>query len=505
MWRNRRKLLENIKIEKIWFGGVWIVKMEDGKTLLISGGVLPGMIVDVRILKNKKDYIAWQVYAVKNFDLNVKDNKKLCKHNFIFGTDYLKDKVDLPQTEIGCGWCKWQVLPYDEQIKLKEQVVKDSFFKTWFFDEVYTWIVPSKKVFNYRNKMEFSFWRYISKKTHENGQVEYDHLSDWSLGFHKQWQFSKIIDIDDCLIAWDKINKIFKYLKLIFQKSWLPVYDQMRHTWFFRHFVVREGSNTGQFLVNLNVATKHFENNKKDLEIWNNLQKLLKEDNFLEENITSFMITENNGLADVVNGQDIKTYDLWWDGSIFEKLIIDDVETTFKVSAFSFFQTNTHQAQMLFKTAKDMLPKIKWNILDLYCGAGTIGITLLKQWIWEKLLWVEIVPDAVEDAKQNAKLNWIAQESKFIADKAENINFEAENIGLVVIDPPRSWLHKNVVNFLINLKTKYKFPLLYISCNPVTMARDLKMLEEWWWNIQNLKAVDMFPHTHHIEMVWLLK
>jgi len=505
MWRNRKKILENIKITKIWFSGVGIVKMDDGKTLLISGGVLPWMIVDVRILKNKKDYIAWQVFAVKDFDLNIKDNKDLCKHNFVFWTDYLKDKVDLPQTKIWCGWCKWQVLQYEEQIKLKEEVVKDSFFKTWFFDKVYTWIVPSKKIFNYRNKMEFSFWRYISKKTHENWQVEYQHLSDWSLWFHKQWQFSKIIDIDDCLIAWEKINKIFKYLKLTFQKYWLPVYDQMRHTWFFRHFVVREWTNTGQFLVNLNVATKHLENNKKKLEIWNNLQKQLKEDNFLEENITSFMVTENNWLADVVNWQDIKTYDLWGDGSIFEKLIIDDVETTFKVSAFSFFQTNTYQAQVLFKTAKDMLPNIKWNILDLYCGAGTIGITLLKQWIGEKLLWVEIVPDAVEDAKQNAKLNWILERSKFIADKAENINFEAENIGLVVIDPPRSWLHKNVVNFLINLKKEYKFPLLYISCNPVTMARDLKMLEEWWWNIQNLKAVDMFPHTYHIEMVWLLK
>jgi len=96
MWRNRKKILENIKITKIWFSGVGIVKMDDGKTLLISGGVLPWMIVDVRILKNKKDYIAWQVFAVKNFDLNIKDNKDLCKHNFIFWTDYLKDKVDLP-------------------------------------------------------------------------------------------------------------------------------------------------------------------------------------------------------------------------------------------------------------------------------------------------------------------------------------------------------------------------------------------------------------------------
>jgi tRNA/tmRNA/rRNA uracil-C5-methylase (TrmA/RlmC/RlmD family) len=152
-----------------------------------------------------------------------------------------------------------------------------------------------------------------------------------------------------------------------------------------------------------------------------------------------------------------------------------------------------------------MLSEIKWNILDLYCGAGTIGLTLKKLWIWEKLLWVEIVEDAVKDANINAQINNLSQDSRFIADKAENINFESENIWLVVIDPPRVGLHKNVVNYLIELKKQFQFPLLYISCNPVTMARDLKLLKEWGFDLKNLKAVDMFPHTHHIEMVWLLK
>jgi len=503
MVRNRKKIIENVKIEKIWFWWVWIVKMEDWKTLLVSGWVLPGMIVDVRILKNKKDYISWQVFAIKKF--NLKNKEKICLHNFIFDVNYWENKDLLDKPKVWCWWCKWQILPYEEQLKLKEDVVKDCFFNADFFSKVYNWIVACWTVFNYRNKMEFSFWKYIIKKQYDNWQKEYQHLSDWSFGFHKQGQFSKIIDIDNCLIAWKKINEIFKYIKEIFKDSGLEVYDQMVHNWFFRHLVIREWTNTWQCLVNLNVATKYFDNNKKQLQVWEKLQKQLLNDSFLRKNITSFMITENNWLADIVNWQNIKTYNLWWDGSIFEKLIIDHVEVNFKVSAFSFFQTNTYQAQVLFKTAKDMLPNIKWNILDLYCWAWTIWITLLKQWIWKNLLWVEIVPDAVKDANENAKINRLSSKAKFIADKVENINFETEDISLVVIDPPRSWLHKNVVNFLIDLKTKFQFSLLYISCNPITMVRDLKLLEEWWFKVEKLQAVDMFPHTHHIEMIWLVK
>jgi len=495
MWnRKRNKIIENVKIEKVWFGWVGIAHTEDGKTILVSGWVLPGMVVDVKILRKKSDFIKAQAVKINSWNLDL-SKSTICKHHFVYDTNLFTNTEDKSASKVGCGWCKWQILPYEEQLELKEQVVKDSFTWTSFFNDVYSGIVPCKKVFNYRNKMEFSFWKYISKE---------ERYSDWSLWFHKQWQFSKIVDIDSCLIAWEKINEIFAYLKELIKKSNLPVYDQFNHSWFLRHLVIREWSNTWQILVNLAVATKYLDENKKDITKWQKLQEKFMQDEYLKKNITTFIITENNGLADVVKWQDIKSTPLWGWGNIFEKLIIDNEEITFRVSAFSFFQTNTHQAQVLFQTAKDMLPKIKWNVLDLYCGAWTIGITLSKIWIWKELLWVEIVEDAVKDAYKNAEINWL-KNAKFIADKAENINFEAENIGLVVIDPPRSGLHKNVVEFLIDLKNKYNFPLLYISCNPVTMARDLKMLEEGWWKVQNLKAVDMFPHTHHIEMIGLLK
>ena len=591
MWR-KKKILENIEIQKIGYGWVGIVKLEDWKTLLVKWWVLPGMIVDVKITKKKKDYIEWLIVNYKwwidNFDLS-----KICKHNFILeqiiknrewwrddgewlknewesqtniiannepveswklkveniakGDNSLwlnKDNLWLSlnnqsskfqkspqnfQISIGCWWCKWQVLPYEEQLKLKENVVKDSFAGIDFFGDVYEWIVPAENIFNYRNKMEFSFGKLVTKV---DGKAKV--ISDWNLWFHKQGQFSKIVDVSSCLIGGKKINEIYAYLKNILKNSGLPVYDNYDHSWFFRHLVIREGFNTWQVLVNLSVATKFFDKNKDKINLWTSLQQKLYDDEYLRKNITTFVITENNWLADVVKWQDIKVSNLWWGWHIFEKLVFNEVRwenqmrsdnnlfdltnnqspkstqnpqisITFRISAFSFFQTNTLQAQKLFQTAIDMLPSIKWNILDLYCGAGTIWLTLLKLWIWEKLLWVEIVKDAVIDANANAKLNWLFSKAQFIADKAENINFEAQNIWLVVVDPPRSWLHKNVIEFLANLKKNYNFTLLYISCNPVTMARDWKLLTEKWFKVQKLKAVDMFPHTHHIEMVGVAK
>ena len=509
----KTKIIENVFVEKIWYQGVWIVKLPDWKILIIKWGVLPWMTVDVKITKKKKDYLEWQIIKVKSFKQNIDAKKlkeefksnhqpldleicKLCRHNFILEQFFEDEEIF---SKVWCWWCKWQLLPYDKQVDLKDKIVKDSFNWLDFFDKAYEWILPAEKIFNYRNKMEFSFWKMVMKKDKTN-QV----YSDWSLGFHKQGNFSKVVDVSSCLIAWEWINKIFTYLKNIFKESGLPVYDNYNHSWFFRHLVIREWFNTGQILVNLSVATKFFDENKDKINLWTNLQKKLYDDEFLRKNITTFVITENNELADVVKWNNIKVYNLrgWW--HIFEKLNFKDTQLTFRISAFSFFQTNTLQAQVLFETAINMLPKIKWDILDLYCGAWTIGITLLKLWIWNNLLGIEVVKDAIVDANVNAKLNWLTSKVKFIANKAESVDFSDSNYSLVVVDPPRSWLHKNVIKFLHNLKKKNDFVLLYISCNPVTMARDLKLLVELWFNVKKLKAVDMFPHTHHIEMIWVV-
>jgi tRNA/tmRNA/rRNA uracil-C5-methylase (TrmA/RlmC/RlmD family) len=206
---------------------------------------------------------------------------------------------------------------------------------------------------------------------------------------------------------------------------------------------------------------------------------------------------------------------LFWDWYIFDKLVFEESEATFRVSPFSFFQTNTHGAEKLFQTWADAIKKInsniKWKILDLYCGTGSIWISFLKMWIWDSVLWIDIVQEAITDAHYNAKINWIEDKCKFIASPSEKIlkNYpevqnELTDIWLVIIDPPREWLHKNVIERIDNLRENNKFELLYISCNPTTMARDVELFIERWFKLKSLQPVDMFPQTHHIETVWVL-
>ena len=190
---------------------------------------------------------------------------------------------------------------------------------------------------------------------------------------------------------------------------------------------------------------------------------------------------------------------------------------TFRISPFSFFQTNTFGAEKLFSTAFQMLGNFKGNILDLYCGAGSIGLSLLKLAQKEKksdtqLVGIEIVEDAIIDARHNAKINGLDEQSFFVASPAEKAlaNFpelqeKINNLGVVVIDPPREGLHPNVIDRIANLKKEYPFKLLYISCNPVTMARDIELFIEKGFTCKEVQPVDLFPHTHHIEDIAVLE
>ena len=188
------------------------------------------------------------------------------------------------------------------------------------------------------------------------------------------------------------------------------------------------------------------------------------------------------------------------------------ITVNFRISRSSFFQTNTLGAQRLFWTAMKMIGHIEGNVLDLYCGAGSIGLSLLKMGIGKELVDVEIVEEAIVDARHNAKINGLEARSFFVASPAEKmlINFpelkeKIQNVGLVVIDPPREGLHPNVIKYLADLKKQYTFKLLYISCNPITMARDIELLVEEGFSFKQVQGVDMFPHTHHIECISVLR
>lgn len=539
------KLLHRIKIDKIGYGWVGLARMSDGKRIIIKWWALPGTIVNLKIVKQKKDYIQAHITEIVQVDPKIVDGEVFCPHFFSLLSSPWQEPTPLEDLrKIWCGGCKWQMLSYKNQLQLKEDIVNDAFTKIKKkIPELHVlsiiWSPQEKK---YRNKIEFSFGKYITKWPQEKTDVkpttpaENKVLSNRSCGFHKQGEFSKIVDITNCSLISDEANELFVYIKTLCKNSWLPVYDQMTHQWFFRHLVIREGTNTNQFIVNLvvsddNIKTKNDKQRNRFLD-------MLKADEFLQEKVTSFVVTYNNGLADIVRSQESETKTCWWEWYMYEKLIFGNTkentvhtegennknteenlsEITFRVSPFSFFQTNTLWAQQLFGKAMGMVGHVEWTILDLYCGTWSIGISFLKVGKWDKLVGIEIVEDAITDAWHNAKINGLDNKVLFLAAPAEKaflqtpeIKNKLDNLWLVIIDPPRDGLHKNMIQIISDLKkesdlsaARHGFKLLYISCNPVTMVRDIELLVEWGFNIKEIQPVDMFPQTHHIECIGVL-
>lgn len=510
----KNKIIENVRIEKVGYHGIGLSSLEDGKKIIIKWWVLPESIVDCKVIKSKKDYVECQLLRVKKLPKSFELCQDLCPHYFFesWNQDWLNPSF-------WCWWCKWQILNYDDQIEIKRQIVIDSFrhikdlITDFNLDEIQ--IVSNDAKYWYRNKIEFSCWKYLVLDKDESSSQEkkYKIAQHWNLGFHKQWEFSKVINIENCKLVDEKINKLLIYIKKIMFESGLPVYDQKIHQWFFRHLVFRHWINTDQVLVNLSVSDNFFNRAnwwQSDYNKWLWLKSKIQKDEYINNNVNTFVVTYNNSLADIVKWPDIKQEILFWDWYIFEKLNLLDYQVNFRVSPFSFFQTNTLWAQKLFNNAIEMFWDNWWYLLDLYCGTWTIWLSFLKSWIFDKLIWIEVVSEAVEDARYNAKINWVDDRAEFYCWKAEEVLFDEEvkakvyEINWIVVDPPREWLHKKVVNFLGDLKKIKDFKLLYISCNPVTMARDVELFLEHWFRLKMLKAVDMFPNTNHVESIWLL-
>ena len=515
------KLLKGIKIEKIGYGGIGLARMSDGKRILIKWGALPGSVVDLRIVKQKKDFVEAHIFHIHKHDPQLVDGKVFCPHFFRMeeegnnlGPNIQSSK--LPR-KVGCGWCKWQMLSYPTQLKLKQDIVLDSFKKLAAYPIEILPIIGSPLEKWYRNKIEFSFGKYITNAPHNEesipGKKEIQTLSDRSIGFHRQGEFSKIVDIDSCGLISEKANEIFAYIKWLCFTSGLPVYDQKTHQGFFRHLVIRQGFHTHQFLVNLSVSADNLQDTTTQLR--EKLLTQLKSDSFLQEHITSFVITYNDGLADVIKSPLSETKILRWDGYMYEQLLFDakdgKSEVSFRISPFSFFQTNTVGAQQLFALAMQMAGNVEGTILDLYCGTWSIGLSFLKAGMGDFVIGIEIVEEAITDARHNAKINGLENQVLFIANPAEKeltthdvLKDKIETLWLVIVDPPRDGLHKSVISFLGKIKKERDFTLVYISCNPVTMVRDLELFHQEWFSTKKIQPVDMFPQTHHIEVIGIL-
>jgi len=389
-----------------------------------------------------------------------------------------------------CGGCKQQDLNYETQLKYKEELVKETFEHIGgLADYKFENIVPSENVFYYRNKMEFSF---SDKRWLTKDEIGMDEIidKDFALGLHIPRIFDKVLDIDECFLQSELSNKILNFTRKFFKRKNTTIYSTKTHTGYLRNLVIRQSENTEDLMVNLVTSSEDDELMK---EYTSELLKSVPQ-------ITTVINNINKKKASVAIGDYEKIY--YGSGYIYD--MIGDYK--FRISSNSFFQTNTLQAENLYKTALDF-SELKGDdiIYDLYSGAGTIAIYVSGK--AKKIIGFESIRSALRDAAENVILNQV-----------ENVQFAEANLyksflpiieqnnipkpDVMIIDPPRSGMHKNTVDDVIQLSP---VKIVYVSCNPATQARDIKMMVEVGYKLMKMKPVDMFPHTYHIENVAVLR
>ncbi len=463
MAKRKKFVLQNVFIESYAAEGKCIARVDD-KVIFVEGAV-PGDVADIFVYKNKKD---WAEAKVNRINQHSSDRvESLCAH---FGV---------------CGGCKWQMLPYDKQLQYKEQQVKDQLRRIGHVEVLtYLPILACDEQYYYRNKVEFTF---STKQYIPADMLQSDMPTEKNvLGFHAPTFFDKVIDIDTCHLQHEPTNAIKNFLREYASKHEIPFYDIRAHKGFLRNLVIRRTQN-GQVMVNLIVA-------ERDMDT---LEPLLSALSNQFPEITSLQYTINTKLNDSI-------YDL--DVISFKGLpYIEESLGKFRyhISPKSFFQTNSLQAEVLYSVVKEFAQCKGHEVLyDLYCGTGSIGIFLSD--VVQKIIGVETVADAIEDAKRNAELNQL-QNTHFVAGDVIHICDDAffakhGKPDIIIIDPPRAGCHDKLLQKLLEIRAPR---MVYVSCNPATQARDLRQLSELY-NIALSQAVDMFPHTHHIENVVLL-
>lgn len=466
--RKKKSLLENIKIEAYAAEGKSIAHLEDGKVLFVPG-VIPGDVVNVRVRKNKKSFAEGiAINLIEPSDLRV---EPFCEH---FGV---------------CGGCKWQMLPYQKQLEYKQQQVADQLKRIGHLElpEIMP-ISGSPKERYYRNKLEFTFSAHRYRTREElDAAGDKDLPQEKALGFHAPGMFDKVVEINQCYLQEEPTNTLLNVLREYTEKHDLPYYDHRAHTGWLRNIIIRV-ARTGEVLINIILQSDR----EKEREA------LL---NHISENvpgITSLNYTINPKLNDSIYDLEVKN----WKG---KDHIVETLEDfSFIISPKSFFQTNTYQAETLYGITRDFAGLTGSETLyDLYCGTGSIGIFCSEK--AKSIIGIEVVEEAIEDAKKNAELNNLNNCTFYAGDVADictdDFFEEHGKPDVIITDPPRAGMHPKLVEQLLKMKAPR---VVYVSCNPATQARDLQLLTEVY-NIRKIQPVDMFPHTHHIENVVLLE
>ena len=477
--KQKIRILEKVKVEDYAAEGKSIARV-DGKVIFIESAV-PGDVVNIQLGKSKKDWAEGK--AVFFHEYSPERVNPFCEH---FGL---------------CGGCKWQMLPYEKQLEYKQREVEQNLKRIGRIDlpELLP-IVGAKQTKYYRNKLEYTFSnkRYLTreellKKDEEraktaqvNNGEKADQTpapADVALGFHVPKIFDKVIDIHTCYLQQEPNNAIRNFVREFAKKCGFSFYDIKAHEGWLRTMIFRMTS-TGEVMVNITFGYEDVPNRES---LFNAMLAEFPE-------ITTLLYTINPKWNDSIYDLQPETY--FGSGFVSEKL----EDFLFKIGPKSFFQTNTKQGEELYKVTREFA-KLTGNetLYDLYCGTGSIGIFCSKG--AKKIIGVEAVAEAIEDAKINAATNGLTNTSFYAGDVIDICNdefFAAHGRPDVIItDPPRVGMHEKLVKKLLEIEAPR---IVYVSCNPATQARDLQLLNEKYV-VEQLQPVDMFPHTHHIENV----
>ena len=465
MARKRNKpFYEKVKIEDVGAEGKALAKVND--IVVFTKFVVPGDVVDLQVTKKRKRY---QEAVVKKIHAYSSDRvEAFCYH---FGI---------------CGGCKWQYLPYEKQLYYKQKQVNDQLKRIGKLElPSIQPIIASKKDTFYRNKLEFTF---SNKRWLTQEEIESDtEITDAdALGFHVPGLFDKVINIEKCWLQPDPSNQIRNFIYDYAVKNELEFFDIREQQGFLRTLIIRT-SSTGELMV---IVSFNYDDEEARIKLLEALKNQFPE-------ITSLMYVINPKGNDTITDLDIKTYS----GRAF---IWEEMEgLQFKIGPKSFYQTNSQQAYQLYKVAREFAALNGGEtVYDLYTGTGTIANFVARK--AKKVVGIEYVPEAIEDAKENAKINNLENTAFYAGDikMVLNDDFVIQNgkPDVIITDPPRAGMHADVVQTILNLSPE---KIVYVSCNPATQARDLALLNEKY-TIQKVQPVDMFPHTHHVENVVLL-